>query len=42
MNELTSMLLGDTLEETIIRVVVFLAIAEFIGAIFNLIGHMKG
>lgn len=42
MNELANLLLGSSLEETICRVCVFLAIAEFIGAIFKLIGNMKG
>lgn len=42
MNDLVSMLQGETLEETVVRVVVFLAIGEFIGAIFSLIGKMKG
>lgn len=42
MDELVNLLLGSTLEETIVSVCVFLAVAEFIGAIFKLIGNMKG
>lgn len=42
MDQLISILLGNNLEETLCRIVVFLAIGEFIGAIFKLIGNMKG
>lgn len=42
MNELVNLLIGSSVEETAIRIVVFLAIAEFIGALFGLIGKMKG
>ena len=41
MNDLLYILLGSTLEETICRVVIFLAIGEFIGAIFGTIGNMR-
>lgn len=41
MDSLVSLILADTLEETIVRVVVFLAICEFIGFIFYLIGRVK-
>lgn len=41
MNELVNMLLGSSLEETIVRVCIFLAIGEFIGAIFGTIGNMR-
>lgn len=42
MNDLVNLLLGETLEETIVRIVIFLAIGEFISGIFTLIGKMKG
>lgn len=42
MNDLVNLLLADTLEETMVRIVIFLAIGEFIGGIFQLIGRMKG
>lgn len=42
MDELVNLIVGASLEETIARVVVFLAIAEFIGGIFSLIGKIKG
>lgn len=41
MNELVNLLLGNSLEETIVRVCIFLAIGEFIGAIFGTIGNMR-
>lgn len=42
MEELVTLLVGESLEETIIRVVVFLAVIEFIGGIFHIVGNMKG
>lgn len=42
MNELVNLLMGEDVLETMVRVIIFLAIAEFIGGIFALIGHMKG
>lgn len=42
MNELVNLLMGADVIETMVRVIIFLAIAEFIGGLFALIGHMKG
>lgn len=42
MNDLVNLLIGQDVIETMVRVIIFLAIAEFIGGIFALIGHMKG
>lgn len=42
MQDLVNLLTGESLEETIVRIVIFLAIGEFIAAIFQLIGKMKG
>ena len=42
MNELVNLLMGSTVEETIVRVCIFLAIGEFISGIFGIIGKMKG
>lgn len=42
MNELVNLLMGQDVIETVVRIVIFLAIAEFIGGIFALIGHIKG
>lgn len=42
MNELVNLLLADTIEETLVRIIIFFGIVEFIGGIFALIGHIKG
>ena len=42
MNELVNMLMGATIEETLVRVIIFLAIVEFIGGLFGIIGRLKG
>ena len=42
MNELINLLIGEDVIETLVRIIIFLAIAEFIGGIFALIGHIKG
>lgn len=42
MNDLVNLLIGSDVIETLVRCIIFLAIAEFIGGIFALIGHMKG
>lgn len=42
MNELVNLLMGSSFDETCVRIVVILAIFEFIGAIFGTIGRMKG
>lgn len=42
MNELISLLTGESVIDTLVRIIIFLAIAEFIGGIFALIGHIKG
>lgn len=41
MDQLVNLLIGSSLEETIVRVCIFLAIGEFIGAIFGTIGNMR-
>lgn len=42
MNELIALLTGESVIDTLVRIIIFLAIAEFIGALFSLIGHIKG
>lgn len=42
MNELVALLTGESVIDTLVRIIIFLAIAEFIGGIFALIGHIKG
>ena len=42
MNELVTLLTGETIEETLIRIIIFIGIVEFIGGMFALIGKIKG
>lgn len=40
MGSITSLLLGATFEETLVNIVGFIGIIEFIGCIFGLIGNI--
>ena len=40
MNDLVNMIIGSSFDETCVRIVIILAIFEFIGAIFGTIGRM--
>lgn len=42
MNELVNLVIGQSFDETCVRIVILLAIFQFIGAIFGTIGRMKG
>lgn len=42
MNELVNLITGSSFEETCARIVILLAVFEFIGSIFGTIGRMKG